>query len=30
MLYTEDHHRLMASVRRFVAEEIDPYVDHWE
>jgi citronellyl-CoA dehydrogenase len=30
MPYTEDHHRLMATVRRFVAEEIDPYVDGWE
>jgi len=30
MLYTEDHHRLMATVRRFVAEEIDPHVDEWE
>lgn len=30
MLYTEDHQRLMASVRRFVAAEIDPYVDGWE
>ncbi|WP_135465871.1 acyl-CoA dehydrogenase family protein [Crenalkalicoccus roseus] len=30
MLYTEDHHRLMHSVRRFVAEEIDPHVDAWE
>jgi citronellyl-CoA dehydrogenase len=30
MLYTEDHQRLMATVRRFVAEEIDPFVDAWE
>jgi len=27
MLYTEDHTRLMASIRRFLASEIDPYVD---
>lgn len=30
MPYTEDHRILMDSVRRFVAEEIDPYVDEWE
>jgi citronellyl-CoA dehydrogenase len=30
MLYTEDHRRLMESVRRFVAEELDPHVDAWE
>ncbi len=30
MLYTEDHTLLMASIRRFLASEIDPYVDEWE
>jgi len=30
MFYTEDHHRLMATIRRFIAEEIDPHVDGWE
>lgn len=30
MLYTEDHHNIMASIRRFVAAEINPHVDEWE
>ncbi len=30
MPYTQDHHSLMDSVRRFVREEIDPHVDDWE
>jgi citronellyl-CoA dehydrogenase len=30
MLYTPEHHELMASIRRFVEAEIDPYVDEWE
>jgi citronellyl-CoA dehydrogenase len=30
MLYTPDHHALMASLRRFVASEIDPFADEWE
>ena len=30
MLYTAEHHELMASIRRFVANEIDPFVDEWE
>ncbi len=30
MPYGADHHALMDSVRRFVADEIDPYVDAWE
>ncbi len=30
MLYTEDHHSIMASIRRFVAAEINPHVDEWE
>ncbi len=30
MLYTQEHHELMASIRRFVAAEIDPFVDEWE
>ncbi|WOP16811.1 acyl-CoA dehydrogenase family protein [Ottowia sp. SB7-C50] len=30
MLYTAEHHELMASMRRFVAAEIDPFVDEWE
>jgi citronellyl-CoA dehydrogenase len=30
MLYTQQHHDLMASIRRFVATEIDPFVDEWE
>lgn len=30
MLYTAEHHELMVSVRRFVSNEIDPFVDEWE
>ncbi len=30
MLYTSEHHELMASIRRFVAAEIDPFVEEWE
>ena len=30
MLYAPEHHSLMQTVRRFVAEEIDPYADEWE
>ncbi|WP_454752990.1 acyl-CoA dehydrogenase family protein [Cupriavidus necator] len=30
MLYTEDHRNIMDSIRRFVAAEIDPFVDEWE
>jgi citronellyl-CoA dehydrogenase len=30
MLYTPDHHALIASTRRFVENEIDPFVDEWE
>ena len=30
MLYTPEHHELMASVRRFVAAEINPFVEEWE
>ena len=30
MLYTTEHLDLMASIRRFVANEIDPFVDEWE
>lgn len=30
MLYTEDHRSIMDSIRRFVASEVDPFVDEWE
>ncbi|WBY02874.1 acyl-CoA dehydrogenase family protein [Ramlibacter tataouinensis] len=30
MLYTNEHRELMASIRRFVESEIDPFVDEWE
>ncbi|NYT63387.1 acyl-CoA dehydrogenase family protein [Alcaligenaceae bacterium] len=30
MLYTPEHHELMASIRRFVANEIDPFAEEWE
>ena len=30
MLYTEQHRQLMDTVRRFVAEQVDPFVDAWE
>lgn len=30
MLYKQDHLEMMASIRRFIAAEIDPFVDEWE
>ena len=30
MIYTSEHHELMASIRRFISAEIDPFVDQWE
>jgi len=30
MIYSEEHRRLMESIERFVAIEIDPYSDEWE
>ncbi|HET7835433.1 MAG TPA: acyl-CoA dehydrogenase family protein [Variovorax sp.] len=30
MLYTSEHQALMQSIRRFIASEIDPFVDEWE
>lgn len=30
MLYTPEHHELMATIRRFIATEIDPFADEWE
>ena len=30
MLFTEQHEELRNSVRRFVAAEINPYVEEWE
>lgn len=30
MIYSEGHRALMETARRFVAEEIDPYVEAWE
>ena len=30
MLYTSEHKALFESVSRFVAEEINPYMDEWE
>jgi len=30
MIYTEEHERLMDSVRRFVDAEINPHVEEWE
>jgi len=30
MLYTAQHRELMASIRRFVSAEIDPFIDEWE
>ncbi|MFG5775458.1 acyl-CoA dehydrogenase family protein [Comamonas sp. J-3] len=30
MIYSEEHLRLMESIERFVATEIDPYSDEWE
>src|SRR5512139_3455776 len=28
--FTESHNMLRASVRKFIAREVAPYVDHWE
>ncbi|HTR09708.1 MAG TPA: acyl-CoA dehydrogenase family protein [Paraburkholderia sp.] len=30
MLYTGEHREMMNSIRRFIATEIDPFVDEWE
>lgn len=30
MIYSQQHLELMASMRRFIAAEIDPHVDQWE
>ena len=30
MPFTEQHDLFLASVRRFVQEEIEPHVDEWE
>jgi citronellyl-CoA dehydrogenase len=30
MIYTPEHRELMASIRRFISAEIDPFVDEWE
>lgn len=30
MLYTPEHLQMMQSIRRFIAAEIDPFVDEWE
>ncbi|MEM6559324.1 MAG: acyl-CoA dehydrogenase family protein [Myxococcota bacterium] len=30
MLYTEQHHEMRSSLRRFIENEINPYVDAWE
>ncbi|MGV0983085.1 MAG: acyl-CoA dehydrogenase family protein [Limnohabitans sp.] len=30
MIYTAEHHELMASIRRFISVEIDPFADEWE
>ncbi len=29
-MYKEDHHSIMQSIRRFLASEVDPFVDEWE
>ncbi|OKO83049.1 acyl-CoA dehydrogenase family protein [Bradyrhizobium sp. AS23.2] len=29
-MYTEAHHSIMQSIRRFLANEVDPFVDEWE
>jgi len=29
-MYTEEHHSMMKSVRRFLEAEVDPFVDEWE
>ncbi|MDR1968200.1 MAG: acyl-CoA dehydrogenase family protein [Burkholderiaceae bacterium] len=30
MIYTAEHRELMASMRRFISAEIDPFIDEWE
>jgi len=30
MLYTQEHHELQRSVKKFIDTEINPYVDEWE
>ncbi len=30
MLFTQEHEELRRSVRRFIDQEINPYVDEWE
>lgn len=30
MIYTPEHRDMMSSIRRFIAAEIDPFVDEWE
>ena len=30
MLYTQEHHELQRSVKKFIESEINPYVDEWE
>ncbi|KAB7615161.1 acyl-CoA dehydrogenase family protein [Verminephrobacter eiseniae] len=29
-MYTAEHHSIMQSIRRFLASEVDPFVDEWE
>ncbi len=29
-MYTEDHRSIMTSIRRFLENEVDPFVDEWE
>ncbi len=29
-MYTEEHRSIMTSIRRFLASEVDPFVDEWE
>ena len=29
-MYTEEHRSIMQSIRRFLASEVDPFVDEWE
>lgn len=30
MIYTQEHREMIASIRRFISAEIDPFVDEWE
>ncbi|MEL6546013.1 MAG: acyl-CoA dehydrogenase family protein [Myxococcota bacterium] len=30
MIYTDQHHEMRASLRKFIDQEINPYVDEWE